>query len=298
MSANGRPHCVMAGDHHRVAGVGRARRHPVVLLASRTSSSRTRSRTRSSRPCRPSREHDVAARSSGLSTVPFGITNVNGANVARRDRQVVEDVRVDVVGHVADHRLHVRVVRREVLRRGAGEVERDLVALLDQRQRRGCAPARARCRARRRSSRSGTCRPATRRSACARPPRPPAASAAARRRRSPAPSRSATSRMRVRTRSAAVARALRSVVIICGARMPKALKTSSMSVAQLVVLADLDRREVQPLVEAGGGRHRHAARLDRARLGRVVGARRPTRSASRRGRSGCTITWSGLWMPP
>ncbi len=26
--------------------------------------------------------HDVAARSSGLSTVPFGITNVNGANVA------------------------------------------------------------------------------------------------------------------------------------------------------------------------------------------------------------------------
>src|SRR3954449_6943292 len=27
-------------------------------------------------------EHEVAARSSGLSTVPFGITNVNGANVA------------------------------------------------------------------------------------------------------------------------------------------------------------------------------------------------------------------------
>ena len=46
-------------------------------------------------------------------------------------------------------------------------------------------------------------------------------------------------------------------------------------VAQLVVVADLDRRQVQALVEAGRGRDRHAARLDRARLGRVVGRARP-----------------------
>ena len=106
-------------------------------------------------------------------------------------------------------------------------------------------------------------------------PRPPAASAAARRRRSPRPRARATSRMRVRTRSAAVARALRSVVIICGARMPNALNSSSMSSRSWWFVADLDRREVQPLVEAGGGRHRHPARLDRARLGRVVGRARP-----------------------
>ena len=56
-------------------------------------------------------------------------------------------------------------------------------------------------------------------------------------------------------------------------------------VAQLVVLADLDRRQVQPFVEAGGRRDRHPARLDRAGLGRVVGRARPARSACRRGRS-------------
>ena len=43
------------------------------------------------------------------------------------------------------------------------------------------------------------------------------------------PSRSASSTTRRRARSAAVARAVMSVVTICGARIPKALKTSSQS---------------------------------------------------------------------
>ena len=79
----------------------------------------------------------------------------------------------------------------------------------------------------------------------------------------------------MRTRSAAVARAFRSVAIICGARMPNALNSSSMSSRSLWFVADLDRRQVQALVEARRRRHRHPARLDRARLGRVVGGAGP-----------------------
>ena len=276
MSANGRPHCVMPAITIALPALEALRRHPVVLLAQPNiifanvfahaliTPVQTITRARRRRPVvgvehRPLRDHERERRERGATR-----------SAGRRRR--------------TSRRSWPRGRPPPARARGTGErfsgevpVKSSVTSspVLDQRQATRRARARARCRARRRSSRSGTCRPATRRSACARPPRPPAASAAARRRRSPAPRARHTSRMRVRTRSAAVARALRSVVIICGARMPKALNSSSMSVAQLVVLADLDRRQVQPFVEARGRRHRHPARLDRARLGRVVGRARP-----------------------
>ena len=133
MSANGRPHCVWPAITialpalEALAATRSCSWEPNIIFANvfahalitpvQTITEQTGGRAVVRVQDRPLRDHERERGEGGA-----------------RDRQVVEDVRVDVVGHVADHRLHVRVVRREVLRRGAGEVERDLVALLDQRQ--------------------------------------------------------------------------------------------------------------------------------------------------------------------
>lgn len=57
-------------------------------------------------------EQEVAARASGESIEFSGKTKSIGWKVAELTGQVVEDVLMDVVGHVADHCLRVGVVVR------------------------------------------------------------------------------------------------------------------------------------------------------------------------------------------
>ena len=81
MSANGRPHCVWPAITialpalRALAATRSCSCEPNIIFANVFAHALIT-------PVQTITRHDVAARSSGLSTVPFGITNVNGANVA------------------------------------------------------------------------------------------------------------------------------------------------------------------------------------------------------------------------
>ena len=101
----------------------------------------------------------------------------------------------------------------------------------------------------------------------------------------------------MRTRSAAVARAFRSVVIICGARMPNALKTSSMSSRSWWLSPILIGGRFSPswkrVVADTGIPPGSTAPVS------VVWLAAPAQAISFPSwKIGSTITWSGLWMPP
>ena len=101
----------------------------------------------------------------------------------------------------------------------------------------------------------------------------------------------------MRTRSAAVARALRSVVIICGARMPKALNSSSMSSRSWWLSPILIGGRFSPswkrVVAETGIPPGSTAPVS------VVWLAAPAQAISLPSwKIGSTITWSGLWMPP
>ena len=102
----------------------------------------------------------------------------------------------------------------------------------------------------------------------------------------------------MRTRSAAVARALRSVVIICGARMPNALNSSSMSSRSWWFSPILIGGRFSPSWKRVVADTGIPPGSTAPGLGRVVRPHPPSAISFPSWKIGSTITWSGLWMPP
>src|SRR5215207_499003 len=123
----------LPGDDVRVPGVG-GRGRDAVPLGAREHHLREHVRARAHHT---RGDHDRARRRRpvvGVEDSAFGYLEGERLEGGAAYGEVVEDVGVDVVRDVPDHGLDVGVIRGEVLRGGAGEVEGDLIPALDERQ--------------------------------------------------------------------------------------------------------------------------------------------------------------------